>query len=100
MKISEMQHKLAKWAQDDSKRRFDRLLRLIADRTWLAEAARLVLASRDAKTPGMDNMRGDYFQQHKDEILERLRQSLLDGTYIPAPARRTDETPMAQPPLM
>ena len=37
-----MQHKLATWAESDPTRRFDRLLRLIADQAWLAEAARIV----------------------------------------------------------
>ena len=37
MIISEMQHKLATWAESDPGRRFDRLLRLIAQRTWLAD---------------------------------------------------------------
>ena len=41
MIISEMQHKLATWASADQTRRFDRLLRLITDRNWLAEAARI-----------------------------------------------------------
>jgi len=36
-----MQHKLATWAEADQTRRFDRLLRLITNRTWLAEADRL-----------------------------------------------------------
>ena len=52
MIISEMQHKLATWAESDPNRRFDRLLRLIADREWLAE----VLASSGARTPGIDGM--------------------------------------------
>lgn len=56
MIISEMQHKLATWAQSDPIRRFDRLLRLIADQVWLAEAARVVLASSGAHTPGIDGM--------------------------------------------
>lgn len=51
-----MQHKLATWAESDPNRRFDRLLRLIADREWLAEAARIVLASSGARTPGIDGM--------------------------------------------
>jgi group II intron reverse transcriptase/maturase len=51
-----MQHKLATWAQSDPTRRFDRLLRLIADQAWLAEAARIVLASSGAHTPGIDGM--------------------------------------------
>jgi hypothetical protein len=32
-------HKLATWAEGDPNRRFDHLLRLMADRAWLAEAA-------------------------------------------------------------
>jgi hypothetical protein len=54
--ISEMQHKLATWAAADQIRRFDRLLRLITDRNWLAEAARIVLASKGAITPGLDGV--------------------------------------------
>lgn len=45
-----MQHKLATWAAADQTRRFDRLLRLVTDRNWLAEAARIVLASKGAST--------------------------------------------------
>ena len=56
MIISEMQHKLATWAQEDQTKRFDRLLRLIARREWLAEAARITLASSGAKTPGIDGI--------------------------------------------
>ncbi len=41
MIISEMQGKLATWANEDGGRRFDRLLRLIANRSWLQEAARM-----------------------------------------------------------
>jgi len=36
-----MQSKLATWSTEDKGRKFDRLLRLIADSTWLAEAARI-----------------------------------------------------------
>ena len=58
MIISEMQHKLATWATADPTRRFDRLLRLITDRNWLAEAARIVLTSRGSGTPGLDGLDG------------------------------------------
>ncbi|WP_246089446.1 reverse transcriptase domain-containing protein [Paraburkholderia guartelaensis] len=40
-----MQSKLATWSTEDKERKFDRLLRLIADRVWLSEAARITLAS-------------------------------------------------------
>ena len=56
MIISEMQRKLAVWSTEDKERTFDRLLRLIADSTWLAKAARITLASRGAGTPGVDGV--------------------------------------------
>ena len=34
MIISEMQSKLATWSTENKERKFDRLLRLIADRDW------------------------------------------------------------------
>jgi group II intron reverse transcriptase/maturase len=83
-----MQHKLATWAQNDRTRRFDRLLRLIADREWLAEAARIVLASRGARTPGIDGMDQRRLQVHLDEHLDALRIDLLKGTYRPKPVKR------------
>ena len=53
---SEMQLKLATWTEADPNRWFDRLLRLITDREWLAEAARIVLESSGARTPGIDGI--------------------------------------------
>ena len=38
-----MQSKLATWSTENRERKFDRLLRLIADRNWLSEAARITL---------------------------------------------------------
>jgi hypothetical protein len=52
--IREMQNKLAIWSSEGEERKFDRLLRLIANRSWLQEAARVTLASNGAKTPGID----------------------------------------------
>lgn len=45
MIISEMQDKLAKWSTEEKTRKFDRLLRLIADKEWLTEAAHITLES-------------------------------------------------------
>ena len=44
-----MQSKLATWSTENKERKFDRLLRLIADRDWLSEAARITLASSGAR---------------------------------------------------
>src|SRR5690606_23670637 len=65
-----MQHKLATWAEDDPNRRFDRLLRLIANREWLAEAARVDLASSGARTPGIHGMDKQGLQVKLDQHLD------------------------------
>ena len=83
-----MQHKLATWAESDRTRRFDRLLRLIADRAWLAEAARIVLASSGANTPGIDGIDKQRMQAGLAIELERLRTDLLTGAYHPQPVKR------------
>lgn len=40
-----MMCRLAAWSTEDKERKFDRLLRLVADKAWLSEAARITLAS-------------------------------------------------------
>lgn len=88
MIISEMQHKFATWAKEDQTKRFDRLLRLIAKREWLAEAARITLASSGAKTPGIDGVDKQRMQRNLDNYLDKLQASLLEGTYRPQPVKR------------
>jgi RNA-directed DNA polymerase len=83
-----MQHKLAAWSKEDPTKQFDRLLRLIADREWLAEAARIVLAARGANTPGVDGIDANRMESDLDNILENLHHDLIKGTYCPKPARR------------
>lgn len=88
MIISEMQHKLATWAADDPTKRFDRLLRLISNRDWLTEAARIVLASRGARTPGIDGIGKLKMQADLDIRLDQLHKNLLLGSYHPQPVKR------------
>ncbi len=83
-----MQSKLATWSSEDKERRFGRLLRIIADRSWLQEAARITLASRGARTPGIDGVDKQRMERELPDLLERLRSELLDGSYQPQPARR------------
>ena len=83
-----MQRKLATWSATDQERKFDRLLRLIAHPVWLAEAARVTLASLGAKSPGIDGMDKSRLEPLLAQELERLRAELLAGAYHPAPARR------------
>ncbi|WP_319414067.1 group II intron reverse transcriptase/maturase [uncultured Cohaesibacter sp.] len=88
MIISELQNKLATWAEKEPDRRFDRLLRLIANRDWLAESARIVLASSGARTPGIDGMDKRRLQIELDHHLANLRVNLLNGSYCPQPVKR------------
>jgi len=86
--ISEMQSKLATWSSADKERKFDRLLRMIADRSWLQEAARVTLASSGAKTPGIDGIDKQAMEHDLQFQLDTIRSELLAGGYQPQPARR------------
>ena len=83
-----MQRKLAIWANDDPAFKADRMLRLIAHPIWLQEAARRVLASRGARTAGVDGVTKTALLAERDRCLGQLRDELLTGTYRPAPAKR------------
>lgn len=83
-----MQRKLATWTTTDSARRVDRLLRLIAQRDWLAEAARVTLSSKGANTPGIDGETKLTVQARLPTILKQIRHDLLSDAYQPLPARR------------
>lgn len=88
MIISEMQSKLATWASADKERKFDRLLRLMANRSWLQEAARVTLASSGSKTPGIDGMDKQAMERDLQYQLDTIRSELLADDYQPQPARR------------
>ncbi len=83
-----MQSKLATWSSEDSGRKFDRLLRMIADRSWLQEAARVTLASKGARTPGIDGIDKQAMEQNLQYQLDMMRAELLSGGYQPQPAKR------------
>lgn len=88
MIIGEMQDKLARWSTENKERKFDRLLRLITGRDWLAEAARVTLASGGARTAGIDGIDKQRMEIDLPAELSRIRTELLAGTYEPLPARR------------
>ncbi|WP_445344277.1 reverse transcriptase domain-containing protein, partial [Caballeronia calidae] len=83
-----MQSKLATWSTENRERKFDRLLRLIADREWLSEAARITLASSGARTPGVDGVDRRMMEANLQHELSTIREELLAGSYSPLPARR------------
>lgn len=88
MDVGEMQRKLAVWSTEDRERRFDRLLRVIANTEWLMEAAKKTLASSGAKTAGIDRVTRDGLVPHLEREVQCLRRELLDGSYLPSPVRR------------
>jgi group II intron reverse transcriptase/maturase len=88
MDVGEMQRKLAVWSTEDRQRKFDRLLRLVADRDWLTGAATKTLASPGAKTAGIDGVTRDRLAPNLEHEVECLRRELLDGSYRPCPVRR------------
>ena len=83
-----MQNKLATWSSADKERKFDRLLRIIANESWLLEAARITLASRGANTPGIDGIDKQAMECDLKYQLDVIRTELLVGNYQPQPARR------------
>ncbi|NQX90392.1 MAG: group II intron reverse transcriptase/maturase [Halioglobus sp.] len=83
-----MQRKLATWTASDNSRRVNRLLRLITHPDWLAEAARITLSSKGAKTPGVDGVTKQAIAKDLGEYLTTLREELLSGVYHPSPAKR------------
>ncbi|MCH9690509.1 MAG: hypothetical protein K0U59_00390 [Gammaproteobacteria bacterium] len=83
-----MQRKLASWTTADATRRVDRLLRLIAQPSWLTEAARITLSSKGANTPGVDGETKSTLQAGLPGILKQIRDELLTDTFQPQPARR------------
>lgn len=83
-----MQRKLATWVATDPSRRISRLLRLITQPEWLAEAARIMLSSKGVHTPGVDGVNKAKLQGGLSAELQRLSEELLSGHYQPLPARR------------
>jgi group II intron reverse transcriptase/maturase len=79
---------LAKWSTEDKSRKFDRLLRLIASKEWLLEAATRTLKSPGSKTAGVDDISKTEFAEKINVHVEVIRAELLSGTYQPLPARR------------
>lgn len=88
MIISEMQCKLANWSTNNPDQRFTRIFRLIAQPEWLELAAKKVLRSKGARTPGIDGETREQLNGELLSILSQLRVSLLDGSYRPQPVRR------------
>lgn len=64
------------------------MLRIISQRNWLAEAARITLSSKGALTAGIDGVHKDSIVVKLEQYLGEIRIDLLAGDYEPQPARR------------
>ena len=84
MIIGEMPSKLATWSTQNRGRKFDRLLRLIADGTWLAEAARIALVSDGARTPGVDGVDKQIMERKLHDELASLRDRIVQRAMLMA----------------
>ena len=88
MIISEMQIKLAKWSSGNKERKFDRLLRLIANKEWLRKAAEITLKSSGSNTPGIDGISKVEILDNLTMYIDELHKELIEGVYEPRPAKR------------
>ncbi len=88
MIISEMQRKLAAWAATDPSLRIQRLLRLITQPEWLAEAARITLSSKGAHTPGVDGVNKTMLQARLAVELQILMERSNLSQPMPATKER------------
>lgn len=64
------------------------MLRLIAQREWLLEAARITLSSRGAMSAGVDGIQKTMIEANLSLFIEEIQDSLLAGSFEPQPARR------------
>lgn len=75
-------------AATDPSRRIERLLRLITQPEWLAEAVWITFSSKGAHTPGVDGVNKASLQARLPAELQILRDEFLSGDYQHLPARR------------
>ncbi|MFQ5856023.1 MAG: group II intron reverse transcriptase/maturase [Anaerolineae bacterium] len=83
--VRELGH-LAKLAQADPEKRFNRLYRLLRQPEFLMLAKAKVEGNKGANTPGVD---GQVMDDVTPEAIIKLSQELATGTYQPQPVRRT-----------
>jgi RNA-directed DNA polymerase len=82
------QTKLHRWAEADSKRRFDDLFNLLCEPATLLVAWERVKRNRGSQTAGVDGQARRHIEQlGVDRVLGELRGSLRDRGYVPLPVR-------------
>jgi RNA-directed DNA polymerase len=88
-RVLEIQTKLHRWAVDDGDRRFDDLLNLVTDPSFLRVAWERVRTNHGARTSGVDGVTANYIRQIRGEelFLADLRADLRAGRFVPLAVR-------------
>src|SRR3954471_15455277 len=82
-----MQRKLHRWAKADPGRRFDDLANLVYDPAFLTVAWSRVRSNKGARTAGVDGMSPCSAGIWAPVLLERLRDDLKAGQFVPERVR-------------
>ncbi len=83
-----MQRKLHRWAVADPGRRFDDLANLVYDPAFLLVAWTRVRGNKGARTAGVDGVTPRSVGTGAPEMLDRLRDVLKAGRFVPARVRQ------------
>jgi len=90
MNVGEMQRQLSLKAERELSHKFDDLYSLLCNPDWLRQAHDDVAQNAGSKTAGCDGVTMTEFDEELEDNLERLRQTLKDGTFVACPARRVN----------
>lgn len=85
MLVSHRIHRLARLAQADPEKRFDRLYRELIDVDFLMFAYEQIQGNKGSYTPGTDGKTKAHWNRQE---AEKVAATLKDGTYQPHPVRR------------
>ncbi len=86
--MAQKQKTLAEAAQANPEHRFTNLYSLMHWDSWIRAAMDTVLARPGSTTAGVDGKARDYFKDHYEDTVVRLRKDLKSKTYEPQPVRR------------
>jgi retron-type reverse transcriptase len=86
--VGEMQKKLSQWAEQDKNRTFADLHNLLYDMKWLHTAYQHVRRNAGRNTAGTDGMTIKRFEEHLEDNLLKLSQTLKARAFKPTPVRR------------
>jgi len=89
--ILDMQSKLYRWSRSDRNKVFSDLFNLVCDRRTLKLAWKYLCRNQGSRTPGIDGVTRQKIEERRGgatEFLERLREDLRSGRYVPQPVRQ------------